>query len=187
MDPTELARQFAIADIYAGTFKSHRKAANAHGVPRSTLQDRLHGRQSHAVAHQHQQRLTPEQESFLADWILEGNVEAQRPSRKRVREMAILILQMNGDYESLGQLWVSRFVARNPRVAPALGGSAKSSEPATDSQETIQSLLEHSECTPVQVGLNFDDIEYTTIPDAAVTVRSTPVYRPGLECRSLRS
>ncbi|KAF2277128.1 uncharacterized protein EI97DRAFT_351311, partial [Westerdykella ornata] len=50
---------------------SQRKAASSYGIPESTLRGRLRGQQPHATAHQNQQRLTPEQEAFLVDWILD--------------------------------------------------------------------------------------------------------------------
>ncbi|KAG9188148.1 hypothetical protein G6011_02071 [Alternaria panax] len=65
MDARELAIQSAIRDLESGVYTSQRAAAKAWGVPQSTLQDRLDGRQPRAIAHQHQQRLSPEQEEFL--------------------------------------------------------------------------------------------------------------------------
>lgn len=126
MDPREVAIQSAIADLNAGIYKSQRQAARAYGIPRSSLQSRLHGRQPHAIAHSNQQRLTPEQEDFLVHWILEEDKRAQPPSHPRVREMALRILQMNGDYEPLGRLWVPNFITRNPRVASIVGRTIES-------------------------------------------------------------
>ena len=103
MDHHEQAIESAIADLRRGVFSSQRKAADAYGIPRSTLQQRLNGRKPNAIAHSNQQRLTPEQETFLADWILDEDSRAQPPSHLRVREMAIRILHMNGDYEPLGR------------------------------------------------------------------------------------
>ena len=71
MDSKELSIQNAIADLDSSVFTSERAAARWHGVARSTLQGRRAGQQPHAIAHSNQQRLTPEQERFLADWILE--------------------------------------------------------------------------------------------------------------------
>jgi hypothetical protein len=51
MDARELAIQSAIADLNSGVFTSQRKAAQAKGVPQSTLQERLNGRQPNAIAH----------------------------------------------------------------------------------------------------------------------------------------
>jgi hypothetical protein len=81
------------------------------------LQGRRAGQQPHAIAHSNHQRLTPEQEIFLVDWIIDEDSRAQPPSHPRVREMATWLLRMNGDYEPLGQLWVPYFINRNPRVA----------------------------------------------------------------------
>ncbi|KAI0569292.1 HTH-psq domain containing protein [Pyrenophora tritici-repentis] len=69
MDPREVAYSNAIHDLNAGVFKSQRQAAKAYGVPRSSLQERINGRQPYAIAHQQQQRLTPEQEAFLVDCV----------------------------------------------------------------------------------------------------------------------
>jgi hypothetical protein len=88
MDARELSIQSAIRDLESGVYTSQRAAAKAWGVPRSTLQDRLSGHLPHAVAHQHQQRLSPEQEEFLIEWILDEDSRAQPPSHARVREMA---------------------------------------------------------------------------------------------------
>ncbi|KAF2626477.1 hypothetical protein BU25DRAFT_312804, partial [Macroventuria anomochaeta] len=98
----EVAIDNAIRDLNAGVFTSQRKAAKAYGVPRSSLQARLAGHQPHAIAHQHQQRLTPQQEHFLAQWILDEDSHTQPPTRARVREMATRILHMNNDFTPLG-------------------------------------------------------------------------------------
>ena len=104
MDPKELEIQDAIEDLNSGVFKSERAAARWHGVTRLTLQGRRAGQQPHAIAHSNQQRLTPEQEDFLVDWILDKDSRAQPPSRPRVREMATQLLHMNSDYKPLRQL-----------------------------------------------------------------------------------
>jgi hypothetical protein len=67
MDPKESAIQSAIANYNSGVFTSLRKAAEWYRIAESTLQGRRRGQQPHAIAHQQQQRLTPEQEAFLVD------------------------------------------------------------------------------------------------------------------------
>jgi hypothetical protein len=103
MDAHELSIQSAIRDLESGVYTSQRAAAKAWGVPRSTLQHRMAGLQPRAIAHQHQQRLSPEQEEFLVDWILEEDSRAQPPSHARVREMAARILCLGGNHNPLGQ------------------------------------------------------------------------------------
>jgi hypothetical protein len=106
MDPREVAIELAIQDYHAGVYKSER-----------ALQDRLKGATNRATSHQHQQRLSPEQEEFLVQWILEEDARACPPSRDRAREIAILILRMNGDQNPLSKKWLLQFIQRNPRVA----------------------------------------------------------------------
>lgn len=158
MDTRELALQSAIDDLRAGVFTSQRKAAKAHGVPRSTLQERINGRQPSAIAHSSQQRLTPEQEAFLVDWILDEDSYAQPPSRPRVREMATRILHMNGDYEPLGQLWVPHFIARNPRVASIVSRTSKSARTTSASSEITRAFLGLFERTRIELGIQYEDI-----------------------------
>jgi hypothetical protein len=76
----EAAIQSAIADLESGVFTSQHKAANAYNTSPSTLRGRLAGQQPHAKAHQLQQRLTPEQENFVAEWVLEEDSRAQPPT-----------------------------------------------------------------------------------------------------------
>ena len=127
-------------------------------MPRSTLQERLNGRQPNAIAHSNQQRLTPEQERFLVEWILEEDSRAQTPSHPRVREMATRILRMNGDYEPLGQLWVPHFITRNPRVALIVGRTIKSARTTAASYETIRAFLELFKRTRVELGIQYEDM-----------------------------
>ncbi|KAF2034341.1 hypothetical protein EK21DRAFT_47657, partial [Setomelanomma holmii] len=103
MEDREFHIQSAIRDLNDGVLTSQRQACKVYGIPRTTLQGRLAGQQSHAIAHQQQQRLTPEQEETLVNWILDEDLRAQPPSHSRVREMAARILNMNGDDAPLGQ------------------------------------------------------------------------------------
>lgn len=158
MDPRELAIQSAIRDLHAGVFTSQRKAAQAYGIPRSSLQARLRGQLPHASAHQDQQRLTPEQEAFLVDWILDEDSRAQPPSHLRVREMATRILTMNGDPRPLGQQWVSHFITRNPRVSSVVGRTIESLRTTAASYNTIKAFLELFERTRIELGIQYEDI-----------------------------
>ena len=95
MDQRERMIQSCIAEYNEGKFKSIRAASRAWDVPRTTLERRLRGAAPRRVAHHHQQRLTPEQEQFLATWILEEDTRGYPPGHDRVREMASQILCMN--------------------------------------------------------------------------------------------
>ena len=103
MDNREAAIQAAISDINTGVFSSQRAAANAYQIPRATLSARMRGRQASQNNHVYQQRLTPQQEEFLVQWILEEDARAFPPSHARAREMANRILRMNGDNNPVGK------------------------------------------------------------------------------------
>jgi hypothetical protein len=83
MDSKETAVKLAIQYYHAGVYKSQRAAAKAYGVPRTTLQDRLKGTPNRATSHQHQQRLSPDQEEFLVQWILNEDARGCAPSHAR--------------------------------------------------------------------------------------------------------
>jgi helix-turn-helix, Psq domain/Tc5 transposase DNA-binding domain len=112
MNQRESMLQSALADLESGKYTSIRQAAKAYNIPRSTLADRQHGKPPRSVAHEQQQRLTPAQEEFLTEWILEQDLQGYTPSHTRIREMAARILRMNGDVEPLGD-------TREPKSAPS--------------------------------------------------------------------
>ena len=111
----------AIEDLENGNILSLRAAAAAYNIPRSTLRSRIAGGTNYQIGHHHRQRLTPAQEDFLAEWILEQDLQGFPPSLPRVREMASRILQMNGDTTPLGKDWVTGFQKRNPKVISCIG------------------------------------------------------------------
>jgi hypothetical protein len=153
MDARELSIQSAIRDLESGVYTSQRAAAKAWGVPRSTLQDRLDGRQPRAIAHQHEQRLSPEQEEFLVEWILDKDSRAQPPSHARVREMATRILRLGGDPNPLGQRWAQSFLARQPRVASIIGRTIESARAEAASPAIIRAFLELFKRTRIQLNI----------------------------------
>lgn len=134
--------QAAIADFRSGAYPSQRAAAAAYGIPRSTLSTRIAGRQSSRVGHQNQQRLTPAQEEFIADWILEEADRGYPPSHARAREMAARFLRANGDLQPLGHKWVSHFKERNPRVATVIGRRIEASRIKGTSPEQLQAFFD---------------------------------------------
>ncbi|KAI2474910.1 Transposase protein, partial [Pyrenophora tritici-repentis] len=142
MDNREVAIQNALHNLRAGVFKSQRQAARAWGVPRSTLQHRLAGRLPNAIAHSDQQRLTPEQDEFLVEWVLDEDLRAQPPTHLRIREMAIRIFYMNGDNAPLGQHWVANFLRRNPRVHSIVGRKIEAARAEAANPDSIREFLE---------------------------------------------
>jgi hypothetical protein len=158
MENREVATQSAIADLNSGVFTSQRQVARAYGIPRSTLQGRLEGRTNRVVAHHHQQRLTPEQEDFIVQWILEEGSRVLPLSHARVREMATRVLRMNGDHERLGQLWISNFLSRQPRVTSIVGRPIEAPRAEAASPAKIRAFLELFERTRIELNIRLEDI-----------------------------
>ena len=80
MDSREETFEAAIRDLRSGVFFfSQRAAVKAYGIPQSTLSTRLHGAQSSHLSHKYLQRLTPKQEEFLTQWILEEDAREFPP------------------------------------------------------------------------------------------------------------
>ncbi|KAK7177921.1 hypothetical protein PSPO01_16035 [Paraphaeosphaeria sporulosa] len=67
MADTEASVQSAISGYESGIYSSSRRAATAYGVPEATVRARIRGAASRRVAHQHQQRLSPDQVSHRLD------------------------------------------------------------------------------------------------------------------------
>jgi len=84
----------AISDLNSGILPSQKSAAAGYNVPRTTLQERLKGRKNARASHEHQQRLTGNQEEFFVEWILEEDQRGYPPSHARAREIATRILRM---------------------------------------------------------------------------------------------
>ena len=55
MDQREQNLKIALADFKAGKFKSGRQAAIAYGIPPSTFNDRLNGKEPRQIVHQREQ------------------------------------------------------------------------------------------------------------------------------------
>lgn len=127
MNQFELNIEAAIAELASEPNKSIRAVAAAYNLSDRTLRRRLAGGTNKRTSHEQQQRLTPLQEQFLVDWILECDQHGYPPSHARTREMAFRILQLGGDNRPLGVIWVRNFVNRNPAVASAIGRKTEAS------------------------------------------------------------
>lgn len=118
----ENALQLALSDLKNGIYPSIRTAAEAYGVCRMSLGRRLQkSSQLPSIAHTYEQQLSPEQEEFLADWIIEEEEKECAPSHVRMRDMATRILEASGDPRPVGKKWVVPFLERNDNMASMIG------------------------------------------------------------------
>lgn len=102
----------AIQDVRNG--KPIRRAAKDWGVPKTTLIDRLSGRESSREAAISQQRLSPVQEKHLTDWVLTQEALGLAPTHAQIKELAERVLALKGDHTPLGKNWIAAFFRRNP-------------------------------------------------------------------------
>jgi len=158
MDIREAGISAAINDYHAGIYRSQRAAAKAYGIPPSTLRDRINGATNSAISHQYQQRLIPQQEDFLVQWILEEEARGYPPSHARVREMANRILRINGESNPIGQAWIPGFIRRNPRVASIVGKRLEAPRAEAATPEQIRAFLELFEATRIRLNIRLEDI-----------------------------
>src|SRR6266536_2148267 len=93
---TEADIQNVLTDIANGV--PTQTAAKNHGVPRTTLRDRISGSQNHRSAYSNMQRLSPEQEDRLTAWILRQESLNYAPTHAQVRAIATSVLKQAGDY-----------------------------------------------------------------------------------------
>jgi len=108
---TESDLQNALAE-YAETGLLRSSAEN-HGIPPTTLFNRVRGSEPASKAQIINQRLSPAMEERLTEWILFQGSLGYPPTHAQIRRLA---RRMLGDDETLGKRWTSRFLARNPSI-----------------------------------------------------------------------
>ena len=96
--------------------QSVQRAALEWGIPRSTLKNRLKGHQARFSAFSELQRLSPTDESQLAEWIRIQAALGLPPTHQQLKSFAERILRIHGDLKPLGKNWVQAFIKRNPSV-----------------------------------------------------------------------
>ena len=116
---TENDMRNALTDVYNGGAIA--TAATHHGVPRTTLRDRLKGARSCRNAHNDEQRLSTIQEERLKRWILRQEALSYALTHAQVRAIVSGILKQSGDDKPLGKKWIRHFFERRPAVKTKLG------------------------------------------------------------------
>ena len=105
----------ALEEIRAGA--RIKPTARKYGVARSTLQGRLRGALPMSQARQIDQKLSPDQEDFLTQWVLHEEASGRPPNRRKLVGMTSSILRESGWQDtSLGKRWVDRFERRYAEI-----------------------------------------------------------------------
>jgi len=102
-------------DYLNGIEPSIRSAASTYGIPYTTLQNRLRGRQPHQEAHQKQQLLTVEQERSIVRFCVALDDLGHPLKLPLVKQFASSLLTPS-QRRNVGKHWLSRFLCRNPSL-----------------------------------------------------------------------
>ncbi|KAI0993241.1 hypothetical protein K3495_g14943 [Podosphaera aphanis] len=164
MDLREQAIQDAIRSLESGTFRSQRKAAQAFGVPRTTLQSRIHGSQRHTVARPTERRL-PSNVHVSVHPCLRAKLSQLRSKNTQPREARALIhdLALLLGYEATAS---SLGTVADPQVQITPLGYQYSSQCITPAKICLVPILRN--------GLGMVEALHTILPDPV------PVYHLGL-------
>jgi len=95
------------------------KFARQYEIPRSTLMYRINDRKAASVRNQHFQRLSPEEEAAICNWILRLQAWGWPPRVEQVRSIAKELLVKKSDNKSVGINWPQKFLKRHSQIKTA--------------------------------------------------------------------
>ena len=119
--PKHLRMDLALAlwrEIEAQDIKPNAtKISKQFAISRTTLVQRANGSQQPLKEfNTKRQRLSPEEETALCNWILRLQRWGWPPRVEHTRMMAEELLRVKGDYAPLGVNWIKKFISRNPSI-----------------------------------------------------------------------
>jgi DDE superfamily endonuclease/helix-turn-helix, Psq domain/Tc5 transposase DNA-binding domain len=130
--------------------QSVQKAALQWGIPRTTIRNRIRGRESRKEAFSGLQRLSPVQEQRLTSWILTQGELGLPPTHAQIRQFVQRILAVKGDHQPLGKHWMQAFLKRNPTIQTQKAYSRESARVNGASTEVIRPWFNHLSLPEVQ-------------------------------------
>ena len=117
---------------------SIRRIAKYYDVVPSTMSRRIGGlTHSRQKAHDHEQRLTPEEEQALKTWILQVTEWGWPPRVSLVRHMVCEMLKEKGDDVELGVNWIGRFLHRHEELSSRFSQPLDKERTATHDAERL--------------------------------------------------
>ncbi|ENH70083.1 hypothetical protein FOC1_g10000802 [Fusarium oxysporum f. sp. cubense race 1] len=100
---------------------SQHEAAQKHGMPQTTLSDRLRGIPPKSEVIHPGRLLSKSQEARLTTWILRQEALGYAPSHSQVRATVAALLRQKGRERPIGVHWLTRFVKRHPSIKSKIG------------------------------------------------------------------
>ena len=122
------------------------RAAELHGVPKTTLKDRVSGRIAHGSKSGPKSYLTSREERQLSDYLLEVSEAGYGKTRKQVKAIVEGIAKEKGAMKTdkkVSDGWWRRFLERQPQLSLRKGDSTAAVRQCGNSEELLQ-LAEES-------------------------------------------
>ncbi|KAJ0132088.1 hypothetical protein HZ326_24823 [Fusarium oxysporum f. sp. albedinis] len=110
----------AMLDVTDNGLSQH-EAAQKHGMPQTTLSDRLRGIPPKSEVTHPSRLLSKSQEARLITWILRQEALGYAPSHSQVRAAVAALLRQHGRERPIGVHWLTRFVKRHPSIKNKIG------------------------------------------------------------------
>lgn len=157
----------ALKEASEGSGKSINRIADEHGVPRTTLKDRLSGRIIHGVKPGPCPFLSRTEETRLCDFLIESANMGYGKTRRQVLSLAENVAREKGLLQGarISTGWWKRFLERQPKLSLRRGDATAHVRMDALSQETIDQYFtllrevyeEHNfEANPAQI-YNMDE------------------------------
>ncbi|KAM5528247.1 transposase [Fusarium oxysporum f. sp. phaseoli] len=110
----------AMLDVTDNGLSQH-EAAQKHGMPQTTLSDRLRGIPPKSEVTHPSRLLSKSQEARLITWILRQEALGYAPSHSQVRATVAALLRQQGRERPIDVHWLTRFVKRHPSIKKKIG------------------------------------------------------------------
>ncbi|RKK81113.1 hypothetical protein BFJ71_g15730 [Fusarium oxysporum] len=110
----------AMLDVTDNGLSQH-EAAQKHGMPQTTLSDRLRGIPPKPEVIHPAQLLSKSQETRLVTWILRQEALRYAPPHSQVRATVAALLRQQGRERPIGAHWLARFMKRYPSIKTKIG------------------------------------------------------------------
>lgn len=119
--PDDRIINLALQDYRLGRFRSLNSAAKAYNLAPSTLKAIDKRNVNRRDSHAERRLLSPTQEQYLAEWILDQEAIGLAPNHVQMRDMASPVSRLNGGPKRVGKHWLERFLQRHPEIKPKQG------------------------------------------------------------------
>ena len=129
---------------------SNHQAAKQYGIPRSTLIERLRGRNSRTIANSDQQKLSNTLKTHIAEWVTVQTKLGLPPTHLQIRQAAQRILHASGSTEKLGKNWITEFAHRSPAIKALNGKNIDKERIETVTTIKVQEFFKILNQTPVK-------------------------------------